>query len=92
MIPLTDKEKHRQIHREALATLGLYGIFFLWWFGWGYGLGSGSPESYTYLFGLPLWFLLSCLGGWLGVSLGVFWMVRCFFREIPFEEVPESSR
>ncbi len=83
MQPQTDNEKNRQIRREALLSLGLYLAFFVWWYVTGYGIAeTGTPETYTYLFGLPLWFLLSCIVGYLLFCVATIFTVRRFFKDI----------
>jgi uncharacterized membrane protein YhdT len=70
--------RFRQADREALITLGLYGLFFLWWTLFAFGLGGGDPEHYSYVFGMPSWFFYSCVLGcpvltfllWLAIRLG----------------------
>lgn len=83
---MSEKEKNRQLNKEALMTLGLYVIFFIWWYAFGYGLSSGDVTEFTYILGLPSWFFFSCVIGWLLVSLAVYVMVRKFFVEIDFND------
>ncbi|WP_295637383.1 YhdT family protein [uncultured Mailhella sp.] len=79
----------RQADREALITLGLYVFFFVWWTVFAFGLGSGDPEEYSYVFGLPAWFFYSCVLGY-PVMTGILWIVvRRFFADIPLDE-PED--
>ena len=55
----TEFEKNQQIKKEALASIALYVAFFIWWYVTGYGLaGTGTPQTYTYVMGLPMWFFL----------------------------------
>lgn len=82
---MTDKEKNKQLNKEALMTMGLYLVFFIWWYGFGYGLSRGNPENYSYILGMPSWFFVSCVLGWLFVSIGVFIMVKKFFVEIDLD-------
>ena len=42
---LYEKDRSRQIRKEAAVSLGLYGAFFIWWYFTGYGLGSGDPKT-----------------------------------------------
>ncbi|WP_418765942.1 YhdT family protein [Mailhella sp.] len=76
----------RQADREALITLGLYVFFFVWWTAFAFGLGSGDPEEYSYVFGLPAWFFYSCVLGYPVMTLVLWIVVRRFFVEIPLEE------
>ncbi len=79
------KERFGQAHKEALISLGLYGVFFAWWYGAAYGLGSGDPSSYTYIWGMPSWFFYSCIVGYVVISFLVWAVVRFFFKEIPLD-------
>lgn len=83
---MSEKEKNRQLNKEALLTLGLYVIFFIWWYAFGYGLSGGDVTGFTYILGLPSWFFFSCVIGWLLISLAVYVMVKKFFVEIDFNE------
>ena len=76
----------RQADREALMTLGLYVFFFVWWTVFAFGLGSGDPEEYSYVFGLPAWFFYSCVLGYPVMSLILWIVVRRFFADIPLDE------
>lgn len=76
----------RAANREALLTLGAYGLYFVWWYACAYGLGDGDPEGYTYIFGLPAWFFLSCIAGYPLLSALLWFMVRRFFKDIPLDE------
>lgn len=79
-------EKNKQINKEALMTIGLYIFFFIWWYSFSYGLGSKNPSQYTYVLGFPSWFFYSCILGYLVISFFVFFIVRKFFIDIPFDE------
>ena len=76
----------RQANREAVISLVLYGIFFLWWYFSTYGPGDSDPKSYTFVWGFPSWFFYSCIVGYVGISALVWIVVRVFFREIPLDE------
>ncbi|MGE8206399.1 YhdT family protein [Heyndrickxia sp. NPDC080065] len=73
-------------HKEAWIGVGLAVIHFLWWFCFAYGYGSEKVEEYTYIFGLPEWFFYSCVLGFVVIVILVFIAVKCFFKEVPFEE------
>ena len=79
------KEIFRQADREAYITLGLYALFFLWWTVSAFGLGSGDPEEYSYVFGLPAWFFYSCVAGYPLVTLILWFVIRKFFADIPLD-------
>ena len=76
------KEINRQLNKEALATLGLYVFFFLWWFCTAYGLGNIDLRFW----GLPAWFFFSCVVGWLLCCVGVAIIVKKWFKHIDLDE------
>ena len=50
---MSEKEKNRQIRKEAIVSIILYAAFFIWWYFTGYGIAEkGTTETYTYVFGL----------------------------------------
>jgi uncharacterized membrane protein YhdT len=84
--------RFQQANREALWAVGLAVLNFLWWYTTAYGFGSRPPENYTYVLGLPLWFMLSCVGGLVLFSLFSWLMVRLFFKEMPLDAyLPEND-
>lgn len=83
---LTEKERNRQIRKEAMVSFGLYFAFFCWWYITGYGLGSGDPKKYSYIMGLPLWFFLSCIVGYVGFCIATVVIVRKVFKNFSLEE------
>ncbi|MDO4581547.1 MAG: YhdT family protein [Bacillota bacterium] len=81
------KELNRQLNKEALLTLGLYALFFLWWFGMAYGLAD-SPAR---ILGLPAWFFMSCIVGWLLCCAGVTVLVKKFFRPLDLTQFEQPD-
>lgn len=80
-------------HREALIGIALVVFNFIWWFGFAYGLGSASVEQYAYIFGLPAWFFYSCVVGLVVMIVLVTFVVKVFFKEVPFtDEESEETR
>ena len=80
------KEKNKQINKEALITVGLYLIFFIWWFAFAYGLGLKDVSEYSYIFGFPAWFFYSCILGYVFISALLAFLVKKYFKDIPFED------
>lgn len=81
MQQLSENEKNRQINREAITSVLLYLAFFLWWYFTGYGIAErGTPETYTYIFGLPMWFFLSCIVGYVLFCVASIFVVRLVFK------------
>lgn len=84
---LTEKEKNQQIKKEALISAGLYIAFFVWWYFTGYGIAEkGTPETYTYIMGLPMWFFLSCIVGYVLFSIAAIFVVKKFFQDFDLGE------
>jgi uncharacterized membrane protein YhdT len=81
----------RQANREAIISLVLYGLFFLWWYFSAYGPGDSDPKSYTFVCGFPSWFFYSCIVGYIGVSVLVWVVVRLFFRDIPLDRTEDRK-
>ncbi|MCU9615102.1 YhdT family protein [Caldibacillus lycopersici] len=82
----SDDSRFKIAKREAWMGVGLVIVNFLWWFGFAYGLGSGSPEEYHYILGFPEWFFYSCIGSLVIMSILIYWAVKKFFKDVPFEE------
>jgi len=86
------KDKRFKIaHKEAIIGVILVIINFIWWFGFAYGLGSGNPEDYRYILGMPEWFFYSCIGGFLVMSILISFIVTFMFKEVSFEEEDGSQ-
>ncbi|WMI82145.1 YhdT family protein [Anaerotignum sp. MB30-C6] len=91
MVPkLTEKERNLQMKKEALISLGLYVAFFLWWYFTGYGL-AGDTKGYTYIMGLPLWFFLSCVVGYILFCVAVIVVVKVFFKDFSLDETADEG-
>lgn len=78
--------------KEAWIGIGLVLFNFAWWFGFAYGpLGSGSVESYHFIFGLPAWFFYSCVAGFIVMSVLVVLAVKLFFKDVSFDDEAEGE-
>lgn len=75
----------------GVDNAGALCLFFLWWTIFAFGLGSGDPEEYSYVFGLPAWFFYSCVLGYPVMALILWVVVRCFFADIPLDETEKSD-
>ena len=89
--------RYKQCNREALMGIGLGILNLIWWFVWGYGLGSKSPEEYSFVMGLPMWFFMSCIVGAVLFSTLAIIMTTKFFKDMPLgkldlEEEKEYKR
>jgi uncharacterized membrane protein YhdT len=81
----------RQADKEAFITLLLYLFFFIWWTLFAFGLGSGDPEEYSYIMGLPAWFFCSCILGYPIITFMLWYVIRHFFKDIPLDEESRSG-
>ncbi|WP_223592128.1 YhdT family protein [Neobacillus bataviensis] len=79
-------KRFRIAHREAWIGVILVVINFIWWYGFGYGLGSAKVEQYSYIFGLPAWFFYSCILGSIVMIVLVILTVKFLFKDVPFED------
>lgn len=89
----TEFEKEKQIKKEAIASIVLYIAFFIWWYATGYGLaGTGTPETYTYVAGMPMWFFLSSVVGYVLFCIASVIVVKLVFKDFDLgEEAPEEG-
>ncbi|MEF2231676.1 MAG: YhdT family protein [Pseudodesulfovibrio sp.] len=86
--------RFRQANREALLALGAYALYFAWWYVCAYGLGSGDPEEYAYVLGMPQWFFYSCVVGCPLITVLLWGIVRFGFRHMPLDAdpIPDGER
>lgn len=83
----------QQANKEALLALGAYALYFVWWYVCAYGLGSGDPDEYTYVFGLPAWFFYSCIVGYPLITIVLWIVVRLKFKDMPLDaDLSEEDR
>jgi uncharacterized membrane protein YhdT len=85
------ESRNRQIKRESVMALLLYLGFFLWWFITGYGLSQGPPAQFTYVLGMPMWFFLSCVVGYVLFCAGAFLLVKCAFKELVLHDEDQAA-
>lgn len=83
---MTNKKIHSQINKEALITIFLYAIYFLWWYYFAYIYPPKNVEDYKYILGMPDWFFYSCVLGLVLINLLVFLVTKFFFKDIDFEK------
>jgi uncharacterized membrane protein YhdT len=86
----SDMYRFKIANREAWVgcTLAIFNM--VWWYGFAYGLGSKPPEEYHYILGLPAWFFLSCIVGFLVMVILVILIVKFVLKEVPFEDEPKA--
>lgn len=77
---MTEKEKYQQCNREAIVALIVYTGYMIWWFVTGYGLNSLGVDALPWVMGLPMWFFLSCIVGWILCVVVVAVVIKKYFR------------
>ena len=75
---MTEKEKYRQVCREAAATGIALLILIVFWLFAGFGL-SGSTIT---IFRLPLWATASTVGVWLFAIVLVWILTKFVFKDM----------
>ncbi len=90
---LTFKEdpRFKQCNKEALYGVALGVLNLVWWYAFGYGLGSKPVEEYTYILGFPAWFFLSCILGTVVFVTLTFVMVDKGFKDMPLDKLTEEQ-
>lgn len=87
---MTEKDYIKVTNRETRIIIGLYLLFFVWWYAAAYGFGD-DPSQYRYILGFPEWFFYSCIVGYIGISLLLWAVVKRFFTELPFDKEEEND-
>lgn len=82
----TKEEKDRQINKETKISIFLYLSYFIWWYVTGYGLSKGNPSEYKYIFGLPMWFFMSCIVGYIWFSIATVIITKKVFKNFDLED------
>lgn len=87
---LTEKERNKQIHKEVFISVILYLLYFVWWYVTGFVMGHKDPSTYTFVMGLPVWFILNSIVGPILFITAVIFSIKCFFVEVDLEECSEE--
>lgn len=87
---MANREHVRTTTRETCIIIGLYLLFFAWWYFAAYGFGE-DPSQYRYVFGFPEWFFYSCIAGYIGISVILWIVVRLFFKDLPLDEEGQKN-
>ena len=82
---MTDYEKHKQMVKEAKATVLLIGIVALWHIGFGFLLNGID----VLICGMPLWFFVSTVGAFVISVVGVIILLKFVF--VDFDLGDEST-
>lgn len=87
---LTEKERNKQINKEVIISVVLYLIYFIWWYVTGIVIGDKDPATYTYVMGLPVWFILNSIVGPVLFITAIIFSIKCFFVEVELEDCEEK--
>jgi len=87
----TEDPRYKQCNKEALLGIGLGILNLIWWFSWGYGLGSGPPSEYNYILGFPLWFFMSSIVGAILFTVLAVIMVHKYYIDVPLGKLTEEE-
>lgn len=84
--------RYKQCNKEAFYGIVLGIINMIWWYGFGYGLGSKPVEEYTYVLGFPAWFFYSCILSVVVFVAATYFMVDKLFEEdMPLEPMTKEE-
>lgn len=83
---LTERARNKQIHKEVIISIILYVIYFIWWYVTGFVMGDRDAATYTYIMGLPVWFILNSIVGPILFITAVIFSIKCFFVEVDLEK------
>lgn len=81
----TLQARYKQAHIEARWALGLAVAYMLWWYASAYGLAPQAADPLQLYFGLPLWFLMSCVIGPIVFILLSLAMVKFIFKPVSLD-------
>lgn len=83
--------RYKQCNKEAIyaAILGVLNV--VWWYAWGYGLGSKPVTEYKYILGFPTWFFMSSIVGAILFTVLTFIMVDKLFVNMTLEKMDEQE-
>lgn len=87
---LTEQGRNKQINKEVIVSIILYLLYFVWWYVTGFVIGDKDPSTYTFIMGLPLWFILNSIVGPILFIIAVIFTIKCFFVEVDLEESEEK--
>lgn len=83
--------RYKQCNREAMIGLGIGISNLIWWFVWGYGLGSKPVSQYSYILGFPSWFFMSCIVGSALFSIVTVIVIDKFFKNMSLEALSDDE-
>lgn len=82
------EQKDAQIRKEALATLILFAVCFLWNVVFAYALSDSGIR----IGGLPLWWIISVPGMFAVAVVGVIYLLKKVFVNFSLDDATEGGR
>lgn len=82
MEKMSYKEKFIQMNKEAKATWIVAFIIIAFWWVTGFGLADSTAT----ILGMPLWFVLSCVGSWVLSVLLVVFLTKFVFKDFDLDD------
>jgi len=80
-----EDKRYKSAKREALYSIILTLLYFVWWYWFAYGMGSKPLSGYKFVMGLPSWFFWSCVVGFIVFSFASWFLVKFFFQDMSLE-------
>ena len=87
----TEDPRYKQCNREAMYGIILGLANMVWWYVFGYGLGSKPVEEYTYILGFPTWFFMSSIVSAVLFTVLTFIMVNKLFKDMTLEKMTKEE-
>jgi len=89
---MQEHEIDKQANREAVFAVLLALSYFAWWYITAYGFAPPINDTAmpTLYFGLPLWFLLSCVVGPIVFTILCALMVKFFYHNVPLNSQQDT--
>ncbi|MFB9134569.1 YhdT family protein [Vibrio olivae] len=83
---------YRQAHREAIWATVLALGYFVWWYLSAYQFSAPVEDTSlpTLYWGMPLWFLLSCIIGPVLFTVLCGLMVKYLYRDLPLDDIQDD--
>lgn len=88
---MTEKEKYKQCNKEAIISLMVFTGYAIWWYVTGYVLCDLGVDALPWVFGLPMWFFLSCIVGWILCVVAIALVVKFCFKDFDLGEEAGNS-
>ncbi len=91
MQKMSEKEKFRQMNKEAKYSWIVGFVIMAFWFASGFGIYELCGSEWTICY-MPAWMVISCIGSWILSIVGVVWLVKCVFKDFDLTEEEGGGR